>query len=124
MLTTLLFISVLCIIPQAFVTSLWQLVVLRFLFGIFSGGLSPIITALIRREAPIEVQGEIMGYNQSFRFLGNIIGPVLGGFISALASISSVFFATALLFLIGALIVFIIQKRPRKDFDDVLKDHV
>lgn len=114
----------LCIIPQAFVTSLWQLVLLRFLFGLFSGGLSPIITALIRREAPIEVQGEIMGYNQSFRFLGNIIGPVLGGFISALATISSVFYSTGLLFLIGAIIVYLIQKSPKKDFDDVLKKHV
>ncbi|WP_097073767.1 MFS transporter [Ureibacillus xyleni] len=123
-LTTLLFISVLCIIPQAFVTSLWQLIGLRFLFGIFSGGLNPITTALIRREAPIEVQGEIMGYNQSFRFLGNIIGPVLGGFISALATISSVFFSTAFLFLTAAVVVFIIQKVPKKDFDDVLKEHV
>lgn len=65
---SLLFISVFFIIPQAFVTSLWQLIVLRFLLGIFSGGLIPIVTALIRREAPVAIQGEVMGYNQSFRF--------------------------------------------------------
>ncbi|PKC50315.1 MFS general substrate transporter, partial [Rhizophagus irregularis] len=68
-LMVLLFVSFIMIIPQALVTSLWQLIVLRFLFGIFSGGLIPITTALIRREAPLEIQGEIMGYNQSFRFL-------------------------------------------------------
>lgn len=122
-LTVLLFISVLFIIPQAFVTSLWQLIVLRFLFGIFSGGLNPITTALIRREAPIEVQGEIMGYNQSFRFLGNIIGPVLGGFISGLATISSVFYSTGLLFLIAAIVVLFIQRLPKKYLEDILKNH-
>lgn len=123
-LTLLLFISVLFILPQAFVTSLWQLIALRFLFGIFSGGLTPVITALIRREAPIEVQGEIMGYNQSFRFLGNIIGPVLGGLISGLTTISTVFYSTALLFLIAGTVVLIIQKLPKKYFEDVLKSHL
>ncbi|RHW36830.1 MFS transporter [Lysinibacillus yapensis] len=119
----LLFISVFFIVPQSFVTSLWQLIVLRFLYGIFSGGLIPIITALIRREAPIEVQGEIMGYNQSFRFLGNIIGPVLGGVVSGFATISGVFYLTGLLFLIAATIIFIIRKRPKKYLEDVLKNH-
>lgn len=123
-LMTLLFISVFVIIPQSFVTSLWQLIALRFLYGIFSGGLIPIVTALIRREAPIEVQGEIMGYNQSFRFLGNIIGPVLGGLISGLATISAVFYSTGLLFLMAATLIYVIRKRPKKYMEDVLKNHL
>lgn len=123
-LMSLLFISVFFIIPQAFVTSLWQLIALRFLLGIFSGGLIPIVTALIRREAPVAIQGEVMGYNQSFRFLGNIIGPVLGGFISGFAGISAVFYSTGLLFLIAAIVIFIIQKLPKKYFEDVLKSHI
>ena len=65
-----------------------------------------------------------MGYNQSFRFLGNIIGPVLGGFISGFAGISAVFYSTGLLFLIAAIIIFIIQKLPKKYFEDVLKSHI
>ena len=122
-LATLLFITVLFIIPQALVTSLWQLILLRFFFGIFSGGLIPITTALIRREAPLEVQGEIMGYNQSFRFLGNIIGPVFGGIISGIATISTVFYTTGILFFIASIIVFLIQRVPRQYFEDVLKSH-
>ncbi len=122
-LMVLLFISFISIIPQAFVTSLWQLMFLRFLFGIFSGGLIPITTALIRREAPIEIQGEVMGYNQSFRFLGNIIGPVLGGIISGIATISTVFYSTGLLFFIAAVIVFIIQKLPKQYMEDILEKH-
>lgn len=122
-LKVLLLVSVLCIIPQAFVTSLWQLIVLRFLLGMFSGGLIPITTAIIRQESPIEVQGEIMGYNQSFRFLGNVIGPVLGGFISGLATISTVFYSTGFLFFIAAIVVIIIQRYPKKYLDDLLKSH-
>ena len=67
-LAVLLIIAFIFTVPQAFVTELWQLVILRFLFGIATGGLIPITTALIRREAPIDVQGELMGYNTSFRF--------------------------------------------------------
>lgn len=118
----LLFVTMLTIIPQAIVTSLWQLILLRFLFGIFSGGLIPITTAIIRRDAPIEVQGEVMGYNQSFRFLGNIIGPAFGGFVSGLFSISSVFYTTGLLFFIAAFIVYLLRKLPKKYFEDILKE--
>ena len=119
-LSFLLIIAFVFIVPQAFVTELWQLIILRFLFGIASGGLIPITTALIRREAPIEVQGELMGYNTSFRFLGNIIGPMFGGFISGYIGISSVFFVTGALFLIAYIIIYYARKKPRIDFEDVL----
>lgn len=122
-LTTLLFISVFFVVPQAFVTSLWQLILLRILFGISSGGIIPITIAFIRHETPIEIQGEVMGYNQSFKFLGNIIGPVLGGIVSSVASIPTIFYTTGLLFLIAAVIVLILQKKPKKFLKDHLKVH-
>ena len=84
------------VIPQAFVTELWQLIVCRLLFGIAVGGMIPITTALVRREAPIHIQGEVMGYNTSFRFLGNIIGPMFGGIMSGFIGISSVFIVTGI----------------------------
>lgn len=122
-LSYLLIWAVIFIIPQAFVTELWQLIILRFLFGIISGGLIPITSALIRREAPIEVQGEIMGYNQSFRFLGNIIGPVLGGVVASLGGIHSVFYTTGLLFFIGFVIMSFLKKLPVQYMDEMLKKH-
>ncbi|MEK4230448.1 MFS transporter [Solibacillus sp. FSL H8-0538] len=123
-LTYLLLSCVIFIIPQAFVTDLWQLIILRFIFGIVSGGLIPVTSALIRREAAIEVQGEIMGYNQSFRFFGNIIGPVLGGIVSGYGGIHSVFYTTGLLFLIAFIVVYFIRKLPKQYMDDVLREHV
>lgn len=122
-LSYLLVLSVIFIIPQAFVTELWQLIGLRFLFGMVSGGLIPTTTALIRREAPIEVQGEVMGYNQSFRFFGNVIGPVLGGFVASLGGIHSVFYTTGMLFLLAFVFIYFVKKLPRQYMDDILKNH-
>jgi MFS family permease len=116
----LLLLAFLFIIPQAFVTDLWQLIGLRLLFGIAVGGLIPVTTALVRRESPIEIQGEIMGYNTSFRFLGSIIGPMFGGIVSGYIGISSVFFVTGALFLISFLFLKLTSKMPEQDFEDVL----
>lgn len=112
------------IIPQGFVTELWQLISLRFFYGMFAGGLIPIVAALIRREAPIEIQGEIMGYNQSFRFLGNIIGPVFGGIVASFGGIHSVFITTGLLFLCASAVLFYTSRLPKQYMDDLLKEHV
>lgn len=97
----LLILAAILIVPQALVTELWQLVVLRFLFGMAIGGMLPCITAYIRIEAPYELQGEVLGYNQSFRFLGNVAGPLIGGIFSGYMGISSVFYVTGLLFLLA-----------------------
>ncbi|WP_392454173.1 MFS transporter [Chryseomicrobium aureum] len=119
-LVLLLALSVVFILPQAFVTSLWQLVVLRFLFGIAAGGLVPITTAIIRREAPVEVQGELMGYNTSARFLGNIIGPIFGGFVAGWVGISTVFVVTGALFVVALIVLTYVRKSPQQDFEEVL----
>lgn len=119
-LSLLLVLSFVFIVPQAFVTELWQLIVLRILFGIAIGGMIPLTTALIRREAPIHIQGEVMGYNTSFRFLGNIIGPMFGGILSGFIGISSVFIVTGCLFLIGYAFLFYAKRKPGLDFEDFL----
>ncbi|MBE1556380.1 MFS transporter [Sporosarcina limicola] len=120
-LSILLILSFLFIIPQAFVTELWQLIVCRLLFGIAVGGMIPITTALVRREAPINIQGEVMGYNTSFRFLGNIVGPMLGGIVSGFIGISSVFIATATLFLIAFGFLYYAKRKPIQNFEDFLE---
>jgi MFS transporter, DHA1 family, multidrug resistance protein len=100
-----LVLAVIFFIPQAFVTNIWQLVFLRFLYGIQVGGLIPCMTAYIRQLAPLSIQGEILGYNQSFRFLGNVVGPVLGGVLSGYFGISFVFYFASSLFLVGLIIL-------------------
>ncbi len=98
-LSILLVLASIFIVPQALAVELWQLVLFRFLFGIAIGGMIPCVTAYIRQEAPLSMQGEVLGYNQSFRFLGNVIGPAFGGIVSGYIGISSVFYVTGALFL-------------------------
>ncbi|GEL05427.1 MFS transporter [Rummeliibacillus stabekisii] len=117
----LLLIAVVFMVPQAMVTALWQLVILRFLYGIAMGGLIPATTALIRREAPVVVQGEVMGYNTSFRFLGNIIGPVFGGIVSGIFGISSVFYVTGALFVIAWFTLHFARKKAVQHLEDILE---
>lgn len=100
-LMALLLIASICFIPQALAESLWVLILFRFFFGMVLGGIIPCITAYIRLKAPSGIQGEVLGYNVSFRFLGNVAGPVLGGIVSGWYGISSVFYVTSVLFLFG-----------------------
>lgn len=101
----LLFMAGIVYLPGAFVTNIWQLVVLRFLLGISIGGLVPVRVAYIRQEAPLSMQGEVLGYNTSLRFLGNIIGPALGGMLAGFFGFSAVFFVTSGLLLMGGAIM-------------------
>jgi len=112
-LVILLFISGIVYLPGAAVTDYWQLVIIRFVLGIAIGGIIPVRIAYIRQEAPIAMQGEVLGYNTSLRFLGNIIGPMLGGFISSYFGFSAVFLSTSVLMIISGIILFIsMQKHP------------
>lgn len=106
-LIALLFMAGIVYIPGAFVTSIWQLVIVRFLLGVSIGGIIPLRMAYIRQEAPLSMQGEVLGYNTSLRFLGNIIGPALGGLIAGFNGISTVFYVTSvLLILSGGFLLF------------------
>lgn len=100
-------------LPGAFVTNIWQLMILRFLLGITIGGIIPVRTAYIRQVAPVSIQGEVLGYSTSLRFLGNIIGPALGGLLAGAYGFTSVFFTTTVLLLLSGLsLAFMMQKQP------------
>ncbi|MGY3717276.1 MFS transporter [Sutcliffiella cohnii] len=104
--TILMLLCAILFIPQALVTELWQLVLFRFLFGMAVGGMIPCMTAYIRSIAPQSMQGEVLGYNVSFRFLGNVAGPLMGGVIAGFYGISAVFYVTSFIFLICGLVMF------------------
>src|SRR5699024_6820987 len=58
-------------VPMALVSSLIMFIILRFLLGLALGGVDPNRLAYIRQEVPLQIQGEVLGYNTSLRFLGN-----------------------------------------------------
>src|SRR5699024_11492535 len=105
----LLFLVGLVYFPLAFVTGFIQLLILRFLIGLTLGGIGPLRVAYIRERAPIEMQGEVLGYNTSLRFLGNMIGPALGGFVVSFYGFSGVFFVVSgFLILVGVVAILIL----------------
>lgn len=110
----LLIIGAVLFIPQGLANELWQLVLCRFLFGMAIGGIIPCVTAYIRRVSPIRMQGEVLGYNVSFRFLGNVIGPALGGVMSGFFGISSVFFITSMLLVFAFTLLFISVRKEKE----------
>ncbi|WP_035426380.1 MFS transporter [Sediminibacillus sp. JSM 1682029] len=101
----LLFMAGIVYFPGAFVTNIWQLVVLRFFLGVAIGGIIPVRIAYIRQEAPISMQGEVLGYNTSIRFFGNMIGPALGGMLSGFFGFASVFFVTSSLLVLSGIVL-------------------
>lgn len=113
-LVILLFIAGIIYFPGGFVNQYWQLLIIRFILGVAIGGMVPVRVAYIRQEVPIAMQGEVMGYETSLRFLGNIIGPALGGVIAGNFGFSMVFFSTSILLLASGIFLFsMIHRHPK-----------
>ncbi|BDH46868.1 MFS transporter [Salmonella enterica subsp. enterica serovar Choleraesuis] len=96
-------VAVVLFIAMSFVTSPTQLAVLRFLLGFADGAMLPAVQTLLVKYASDKVIGRIFGYNQSFMYLGNVIGPLMGAGISAIVGFRWVFVATALVVFINVL---------------------
>ena len=90
------------LIPQAFVTQGWQLIVLRFFMGLSLGGLLPCVTTVIRHSVPDNIAGNILGYATSAQYAGQVVGPLMGGFIGGHFGMRAVFFITCVLMAGGA----------------------
>jgi len=94
--------SAVLLIPQAFVTTGWQLVALRFLMGLSLGGLLPCIASVIRHSVPDGVAGSMLGYSTSSQYAGQVVGPLAGGFVGGHFGMRAVFLGTAVLMAAGA----------------------
>ncbi|MBZ9705433.1 MFS transporter [Mesorhizobium sp. ESP7-2] len=104
-------ISALLLIPQAFVTSSWQLIGLRFLMGLALGGLLPCITSVIRHNIPDGVGGNVLGLAISAQYVGQVAGPLAGGFVGGHFGMPAVFLGTSVLMALGAAYNWIVQSR-------------
>ncbi len=98
-----LVVSVLLLLPMSFVQTPWQLGILRFLLGAADGALLPAVQTLLVYNSSNQIAGRIFSYNQSFRDIGNVTGPLIGAAVSAQYGFRAVFCVTALVVLINAI---------------------
>lgn len=101
-----------------FVTMSWagsafQLGALRFLLGFAEGAMMPAVQTMLLRYSSDRVTGRIFGYNQSFMYLGNVVGPLIGSGVSAIGGFRWVFAATAVVVLANT-VQLIVTWRNRK----------
>ncbi len=106
------------LIPQAFVTDVWQLLALRFLMGMSLAGLLPSINATIRHNVPDGAAGTILGYGTSAQYTGQVVGPVIGGFVGGHLGMRAVFLATTGVIFAGAAYNWIVSRRCATDLAD------
>ncbi|WP_312688927.1 multidrug efflux MFS transporter [Kosakonia sp.] len=94
-------IAVVLFFAMSFVTSPLQLGILRFMLGFADGAMLPAVQTLLLKYSSDQVTGRIFGYNQSFMYLGNVAGPLMGAAVSAVAGFRWVFAATAVVVFIN-----------------------
>lgn len=94
-------------IPQAYVTNVWQLGLLRFLLGLGLGGLLPALNTYISSHTPKQYSGQVFSYNQSMQFFGYFLGSIGGASLMAWFGFTFLFWATGILFMLNALWVFL-----------------
>ncbi len=80
---------------MSYVQTPLQLGILRFLLGAADGALFPAVQTLLVYNSSNQIAGRIFSYNQSFRDIGNVTGPLMGAAISANYGFRAVFLVTA-----------------------------
>ena len=93
-------------LPQGFAGSYWTFTAERFGVGLFIGGILPAANALIGRMVARSDRGLIYGMSSSAMFLGNSLGPLMGGAIAASLGLRWVFIVTAGLLLVNLVWVY------------------
>lgn len=112
LMATLIF-AVVLFFAMSWVTTPLQLGVLRFLLGFADGAMLPAVQTLLVKYSSDQITGRIFGYNQSFMYLGNVSGPLMGATVSAMAGFRWVFIATASIVLINIWQLAIALRRRR-----------
>jgi DHA1 family multidrug resistance protein-like MFS transporter len=82
-------------VPQFFVTSPWQLLILQGAVGLVMSGVLASISALLANLAPEGRQGAVYGVDASIVSAANAVGPMLGASVAATAGLRAPFPLTA-----------------------------
>ena len=90
-------------IPQAYVSDVYQLALIRFLQGFGLGGMLPALNTYLSSKTPREFTGQVFSYNQSCLFFGYFLGSIGGASLMAWLGFTTLFWVSGGLFIISAL---------------------
>ena len=91
--------------------SFWPFFVSIFIYGSMSSVREPMLQSLLSENTPADQQGKLLGINQSYTSLGQIVGPLIAGLISTV-NLSYIFLVSAI-YIAGAFVVGLLVKRPK-----------
>ncbi len=80
-----------------FAGSALQLGILRFAYGFGVGALMPSVNSLLTKMTPKEGISRIFSFNQSFSYIGQVLGPFVGSAVATGLGYRWVFFVTAMI---------------------------
>jgi MFS transporter, DHA1 family, multidrug resistance protein len=88
---------------HAFITNPYYLIPVRTFLGFGYGALMPLLFTRISNNVNKDRRGGVLGIGSSFQVMGNLVGPLLGGYAGAAIGFSYSFFFTAAIFLLIAI---------------------
>lgn len=91
---------------HSFVNDPFTLIPIRMLLGFGFGALLPLLFTTISNNVSFERKGGVLGVASSFQILGNMSGPILGGYAAGVLGIKTSFFLTGAIFFLIASIIF------------------
>ncbi|WP_434511166.1 multidrug efflux MFS transporter [Desulfitobacterium sp. AusDCA] len=94
---------------MGFAQNVYQLVALRLLMGAVSGYISASIT-LVATQTPKEHSGWALGTLSTGMVSGNLLGPLLGGWLSEVIGLRHVFFVTGFLLFMAFVVSYLLIK--------------
>jgi DHA1 family multidrug resistance protein-like MFS transporter len=94
----------LLLLPQAFVTGIWQLMLLQTLMGIALGGITPTLSTLLGRYAQAGEEGAIFGLDNSITSAARAAAPILGAGIAVWFDLRAAFAASGMIFLLATVL--------------------
>ena len=92
-------------IGQVAADSIMTLAVLRFVNGLCIGAMIPSSNTIITYLIPETKRGAAFGITSAFALMGNVIGPISAGLLTMAYGFQSIFWVTAIFFLLIAILL-------------------
>lgn len=92
-------------IGQVAADSIMTLAVLRFVNGLCIGAMIPSSNTIITYLIPETKRGAAFGITSAFALMGNVIGPISAGILTMAYGFQSIFWVTAIFFLLIAILL-------------------